>query len=131
MANIAPTAPAPAPAPQQSKQDCLQTALLYLARAAAQLPKATAESLFVFAKPNRTPEKWMAEVERERASAAARGSQAGVEGETGRVMNGRIGAGVWVELAIEVLKREGEKGEYWRDGRELSAWWELVGGDDV
>ena len=33
--------------------------------------------------------------------------------------------------AVEVLKREGEEGEYWRDGQDLEALWERVGGDGV
>jgi hypothetical protein len=29
------------------------------------------------------------------------------------------------------LKREGEEGEYWRDGRDLQVLWERVEGGDV
>lgn len=37
-------------------------------------------------------------------------------------------AGEWVARAVEVLKREGEEGPYWRDGRDLAAMWEKAAG---
>jgi hypothetical protein len=39
--------------------------------------------------------------------------------------------GFWMERAVGVLKREGEEGEYWRDGRDLQVLWERVEGGDV
>ncbi|KAM0700265.1 hypothetical protein Q7P35_011985 [Cladosporium inversicolor] len=107
----------PSPLPQPPTQDRLQTALLYLARAAAQLPPASAlaESLYDFAAPNWTVERWEAEVGRERGAASTRG---GVNGEKERTSTGD-----WVRRAIGVLKREGEEGKYWRDGRDLEVLW--------
>lgn len=66
------------------------------------------------------------EVERWRAAVAGAmgGSDRGDarERETG-------GAGDWVRRAVGVLKREGEEGEYWRDGRDLEGLWGRVCGD--
>jgi hypothetical protein len=42
-----------------------------------------------------------------------------------------VSPGVWMERAVGVLKREGEEGEYWRDGRDLQVLWERVEGGDV
>lgn len=36
------------------------------------------------------------------------------------------GAGKWVERAVAELKREGEEGEFWRDGWDLEEVWEGV-----
>jgi hypothetical protein len=127
----APRITTPSPLPQLLQQDRLQTALLYLARAAAQLPPARAQSLYLFASPNCTPEAWEAVVERERAAAAARRSQAGREGEARSGRSEMVSPGVWMERAVGVLKREGEEGEYWRDGRDLQVLWERVEGGDV
>lgn len=33
-------------------------------------------------------------------------------------------AGKWVEHAVAELKREGEEGEFWRDGRDLEGVWD-------
>ena len=121
----------PSPTPQPPQQDRLQTALLYLARAAAQLPPASAaaESLYDFAAPNWAVERWGVEVEGWRAAAGAREGWGGGDGEIGGREKG--GAGDWVRRAIGVLKREGEEGEYWRDGRDLEVLWGRVGGDGV
>lgn len=120
----------PSPPPQPPQQDRLQTALLYLARAAAQLSSASAavESLYDFAAPNWTVGRWSAEVEGWHAAGARGGLRRG-EGETGAKEKG--GAEDWVRRAIGVLKREGEDGEYWRDGRDLEVLWGKVGGDGV
>jgi hypothetical protein len=40
-------------------------------------------------------------------------------------------AGDWVRRAVGMLKKEGEEGEYWRDGRDLEVLWGRVGGDCV
>ena len=122
----------PSPLPRLPQQDRLQTALLYLARAAAQLPPASAaaESLYEFAAPNWTFERWSVEVEGWRANAAgARGGSRGGDGEMGAREKG--GAVDWVRRAVGVLKKEGEEGEYWRDGRDLEVLWGRVGGDCV
>lgn len=52
---------------------------------------------------------------RERGAASTRG---GVNGEKERTSTGD-----WVRRAIGVLKREGEEGKYWRDGRDLEVLW--------
>lgn len=69
------------------------------------------------------------EVEGWRAAAGAREGWGGGDGEIGGREKG--GAGDWVRRAIGVLKREGEEGEYWRDGRDLEVLWGRVGGDGV
>lgn len=122
----------PSPLPRLPQQDRLQTALLYLARAAAQLPPASAaaESLYEFAAPNWTFERWSVEVEGWLANAAgARGESRGGDGEMGA--REKSMAGDWVRRAVGVLKKEGEEGEYWRDGRDLEVLWGRVGGDCV
>jgi hypothetical protein len=127
---------AASPLRQLPQEDRLQTALLYLARAAAQLPPAStsplAESLRLFAWPNCTAELWEVVVEKERGAAGAgagagtRRQRSGGEGEAG---SAEVSAGKWVKRAVEVLMREGEEGEYWRDGQDLQALWEKVCGD--
>lgn len=123
----------PSPPSQSPKQDRLQIALLYLARAAAQLPPPSAaiKSLYEFAAPNWSVERWDVEVERRRAAVAAvRGGLRGVDREL-TCGNMRGGAGYWVRRAVGVLKREGEEGEYWRDGTDLEVLWRRIGGECV
>lgn len=125
----------PSPPLQPPQQDRLQTALLYLAHAAAHLPPASAaaESLHDFAAPSWTVERWGWEMEREgSAAAAAAGKRGGSKGGDGEISAREKGsAGSWVRRAVGVLKREGEEGEYWRDGRDLEVLWGRVGGDCV
>jgi hypothetical protein len=49
---------------------------------------------------------WAAEVQRARRRFAEKTASAG-------------GPEMWVEKAVELLKREGEEGEFWKDGRDL------------
>lgn len=128
----APRVTVPSPLPRLPQQDRLQTALTYLARAAAQLPPASAaaESLYEFAAPNWTVERWSVEVEGWRANAA--GARRGSEGGDGKIGAREQGGAVdWVRRAVGLLKKEGEDGEYWRDGRDLEVLWGRVGGDCV
>jgi len=112
------------PIPQPPQQDRLQTALLYLARASAHLPPSSvaAESLYDFAAPNWTLEKWKVEVERWRAVVTAAKEQSGGTGNESE----KGSAGHWVRRAVGLLKREGDEGEYWRDGRDLEGLWGRV-----
>jgi len=125
-----PNLPTPPPPQSLQKQDHLETALLYLARAAAQLTpdSAAAGSLFAFAAVSWTLEKWQGEVEKARGGGGG-GVGEGVEEEVGTREIG--GAGGWVRRAVGALKREEEEGEYWRDGRDLEVLWGRVGGDCV
>jgi hypothetical protein len=62
-----------------------------------------------------------------------RAAVAGARGvdEERRCGGERGGAGDWLKRAVGVLKRQGEEGEYWRDGRDLEVLWGRVGGDSV
>lgn len=51
-----------------------------------------------------------------------------VLGEGGRAGSPPGTADEWVARAVEVLKREGEEGPYWRDGRDLAVMWERAAG---
>jgi hypothetical protein len=57
---------------------------------------------------------WAAEVQRARRGFAEKTAGAG-------------GPEMWVEKAVELLKREGEEGEFWKDGRDLEELWEKGG----
>jgi hypothetical protein len=96
---------------------------MHLSRAAALLSQHTAaaarvEALYLFASPTWSRDTWTAEVQRARR---------GVEGRAG----GAGGPEMWVERAVEILKREGEEGEFWKDGRDLEELWERGGGSGV
>ena len=68
-------------------------------------------------------------MEREGAAAAA-GKHGGWKGGDGEISVREKGsAGDWVRRAVGVLMREGEEGEYWRDGRDLEVLWGRVGGN--
>jgi hypothetical protein len=101
---------------EQHHQSRLHAALTHLSRAAALLPQhpttatASEESLYLFASPTWSREMWVAEVQRAKREFAEKTAGAG-------------GPGVWVERAVEVLKREGEEGEFWKDGRDLEELW--------
>jgi hypothetical protein len=108
---------------QQQQQSRLHTALTHLSRAAALLSQHTTaatrvENLYLFASPTWSREMWVAEVQRARCGFAERTDGAG-------------GPEMWVERAVEILKREGEEGEFWRDGRDLEQVWERGGRSGV
>jgi hypothetical protein len=69
------------------------------------------------------------EVAREHGVAGAKGESRGFDGET-TCGSERGGAGKWVRRAVGVLKREGEEGEYWRDGRDLEMLWGRIGAEE-
>jgi hypothetical protein len=77
-----------------------------------------AEKLYRFASPTWSLEQWNAEVGKARDGFAA--------GKEAVETDGPDGAGKWVERAVVELKREGEEGEFWRDGRDLEELWEGV-----
>ena len=72
-------------------------------------------------------------MERARRVVAAAGALGGLrgcdDGEVGARDKGS--AGDWVGRAVGALEREGEEGEYWRDGRDLEGLWGRVGGGYV
>lgn len=47
---------------------------------------------------------------------------------SGSVDGSLVAAAGLVALAVEVLKKGGEEGVYWRDGRDLGEMWERVVG---
>ncbi|KAM0722709.1 hypothetical protein Q7P37_002150 [Cladosporium fusiforme] len=135
-----PVPSSPPNSPIQANQTRLETALNHLARAAAHLSTNTPpparsntnpalEKLYTFAAPTWSRACWAEAVEMEAARLEAQegggASRLEVEDEDGVVLAGR-----WVGFAVDVLRCEGEEGEFWRDGRDLEVVWE-GGGEGV